>query len=300
MINLTQTGAYTGPSCNSRLREHLFLELQNYFTSLYSINEESVLKPHENDLLTYLWLYGELYVTYINNQVQLWRIIKKHSYGLELKQVHVMLIQRHIPTNNEYAKVVQFKPGINGVYIKWDQVPMNARFKYDDYINDQITAKQIWDNAKVLSQKKIHYKRFNNSEDIITEEINSILDPNTPYILEIDPMATQKADIKNALSVVDLDSGGQQAAFQSLLDTRNFWKDVLGMVVPTDNKKERKNLSETTSENYSSENTENITLRNLNTFAKQWNALTSDNLVFSETNTIITNQNEEDITNDPA
>lgn len=41
------------------------------------------------------------------------------------------------------------------------------------------------------------------------------------------------------------------------------------MVVPTDNKKERKNLTETTSENYSSENTENITLRNLNCFAKQ-------------------------------
>lgn len=300
MINLQKTGAYTGQSCNSRLREHLFLELQNYFTSLYSINDESILKTHENDLLTYLWLYGELYVTYINEQVQLWRVIKKHSYGLALKQVHVMLIQRHIPTNHDYAKVVQFKPGINGVYIKWDQVPLPARVKYDDYINDQITAKQIWDNAKVLSQKKIHFKRFNNSEDIITEEINSILDPNTPYILEIDPMATQKADIKNSLSVVDLDSGGQQAAFQSLLDTRNFWKDVLGMVVPTDNKKERKNLSETTSENYSSENSENITLRNLNCFAKQWNALTGDNLEFSETNTIITQEPQEDSNYDTA
>lgn len=280
--------------CNNLLRMHFFNELERYHTGLFRFtNETSYLNHIQNEFFKYLWRYGELFITYINGRVLLWQVHTKWNKGVEVEDLTASLIRENINKYYQDNKIVKFKNKVNGVYLKWEPTIIPAILKYDDYINAQFNLYTIFNNATITDSKKFIYTTNNNSEEIAEQEIQALLDPTKPYVLNINPFAREIFEVQNNFTELNTGANSAQGAYDNLMNMRNLWKDILGVVVPTDNKKERKNLIESVSENYSSENIETIILRNLNNFAKEWNQLTGDSLSFEETTNLTENQLEE-------
>ncbi|OWY73579.1 hypothetical protein B5M19_03865, partial [Mesomycoplasma hyopneumoniae] len=114
-----------------------------------------------------------------------------------------------------------------------------------------------------------------------------------PFIFNINPFTTKSADAANILVELNKGDSTSQITYQNLTNLRNFFKDVYGYALPKEFKAERKNLTESITENYVSENTEAIILKNLNNFlskaSKKWNL----NLRFTKNQELILNQTEE-------
>lgn len=270
-----------------------FIELQRYFTGLFKLeNGSQEFKDIEIEFFTYLWRYGELFITKFNNQVQLWEVNQKWNNGIHIDKVKARLI---IENNSKYyqdSKFVIFKNNVNGVYVKWEKDIIPALVRYWDYIEKQYELQEMLINSNRLDFKKFIYTTNNEAADITSKEINSFLDPTLPYILNINPLSTGKGEIQNLISEINLGESKSNMIYNNWVNYRNIMKDIYGIVVPNDNKKERKNLLESVNENYNSENSETITLKYLNNFANKFNELFGDNLSFGETNEIISDTTE--------
>lgn len=268
------------PSLITKMR--FFNEIERYFIGLFKIKTKSKLQDFENEFFQYLVRYGELFVTKINNEIQLWQVHQKYNKGIKVHKVKVSLIEENNKYYNQYSKQITLINNKQGIYVKWKPQPTPLIMEAYDFINDQFNAYKLFINALITDNKKFIYTTNNNDTDTANKELESILDVNKPYIININPLSQNKHHIQNKITPLEFGHDQANQAFINLTNIRNFWKDILGMVTPTDNKKERKNLSETHSENYNSENTEIMILRNLNNFAKQWNQLYNENLQFEE------------------
>lgn len=271
-----------------------FNELLNYHVGLFNSNGSNTFKEIENSFFKYLWLYGELFVSKFNGKIQLWEVQQKWNDGIYIDKIQVRLIRENNPSYFQDTKIITLKNNQQGVYVKWEQLVIPAIIKYWEYINTQSDLYTAFKNASITDTKKFIYTINNDSEEIAEEEIKSFLDPSKVFIKNINPFADKKEGIQNLISEFSTGESKSLIAFENLTNLRSFWKDVLGIVVPSDNKKERKNLMESINENYNSENVENTTLKNLNIFAEKWNEIYQDNLSFEENNEILSNTEEKE------
>lgn len=266
------------------VKMRFFDEIERYFTGLFKISKSSStkLKQIENEFFQYLVRYGELFVTNINNKVQLWQVFNKYNNGLHVEAVTARLIHENNPNYNQSTPIVKLINNKQGIYLKWKPKVTPLIIEANQFINDQYNAYRIFANSTITDGKKFTYTTNNNDTETAQQEINSFLNVEQPYIININPLSNNKHVIQNKITPLEFGHDQGQATYNNLTNIRNFWKDVLGIVTPTDNKKERKNLTETFSENYNSENSEILVLRNLNNFADQWNNLYQDDLSFEE------------------
>lgn len=282
-----------GSANNTIDKFSFFIELQRYFTGLFKLESGSKeFKDIEIEFFTYLWRYGELFITKFNNKIQLWEVSQKWNQGIYVEKVKARLIVENNARYYQETKFVIFKNNVNGVYVKWEKDIIPALVRYWKYIERQVELQEMLINSNRLDFKKFIYTTNNEAQEITAKEINSFLDPKSPFIVNINPLSTGKGEIQNLISEINLGESKSNMIYTNWVNYRNIMKDIYGIVVPSDNKKERKNLLESVNENYNSENSETITLKYLNNFAKQFNAIYGDNLSFSETNEIIQDTEE--------
>lgn len=273
----------------------LFNEIVNYNLGLFKLDKKEHYTPIEeqfleleNLFLRYLILNNELFITYLDNKFQFWYIKEKEYNGLELSRLRVQQVSK----SKTQPKIVEFNPS-KGILVIWDINEMDLLVKVKGYLDLQIEFFKAWKTSVYLDNKKFIYNINNNSERISETEINSMLDPSKPFIFNINPFTTKSADAANILVELNKGDSTSQITYQNLTNLRNFFKDVYGYALPKEFKAERKNLTESITENYVSENTEAIILKNLNNFlskaSKKWNL----NLRFTKNQELILNQTEE-------
>lgn len=273
----------------------LFNEIVNYNLGLFKLDKkeqytriEQQFLELENLFLRYLILNNELFITYLDNKFQFWYIKEKEYNGLELTSLRVQQVSK----SKTQPKIVKFNPS-KGIIVIWDINEMDLLVKVKGYLDLQIEFFKAWKTSVYLDNKKFIYNINNNSERISQTEIDSMLDPSKPFIFNINPFTTKSADAANILVELNKGDSTSQITYQNLTNLRNFFKDVYGYALPKEFKAERKNLTESITENYVSENTEAIILKNLNTFlskaSKKWNL----NLKFTKNQELILNQTEE-------
>ncbi|AAG01284.1 P38.4 [Mycoplasma phage P1] len=281
---------------NNTLRLLLFNELENYHISLFNVKSDNDLsnkfKQIENTFYKYLWRYGELFVTFMNSSIQLWQVNEKYNNGIYLDSLNVTLISENLERFNQIGKRLKFKNNVNGVYLKWEENIFPAIIKYLDYINTQIDFLDSWKTAVKLDNKKFIYMINNNSSEITEQEIKSIMDNKSPFIKNINPLSQNQVETMNLFNEISFGASNSNQAYNNLTNLRSLFKDIFSIVRANDNKKERKNLMESSVENYKSENIEGQILKNLNNFGKAVETLTGQKIEFEENNEVILDQSQ--------
>lgn len=279
----------------------LLNEIYNYNLGLFKIEDKEELSDNEekffeieNKFYYYLIKYGEIFITNFNNEFQLWNINEKISDGINLKRVKAQLIQENQQVNYyQNSKIIEFWNLKQGIYVKWEEDILPAFLKYYNYIKYQIDFFKAWKTAAMLDNKKFIYNINNNSEEIAKREIESMLDPEKTFILNISPFTENNFEPMNLFKEVEKGESASKITYDNLINLRTYFKDIFGIALPRNDKKERKNLTESITENYATENIESIILKNLNTFAKQAKKLWNLNISFEKNREIIKNQTEE-------
>lgn len=274
----------------------LFDELLNYHISLFKVTSENpfsnLFKQYETKFYSYLWKYGELFVTFFNNKVQFWNVNQKFGEENDIEKVRCQLIVEYQKEYYSPLKIVEFKNLVNGVYVKWNETIIPALVKYKYYVDTLVDFIEMYKKTSIMDMKKLFYVVNNSSENTIKREIDSILKSTDPFIYNINPWSENSPDVMNQFIEFKGNVATSGLMYQNITNWRNLFKDIFGMAIPNDNKKERKNLSETLTENYTSENIETLILKNLTVFGQQVALITGQELEFEETNKIIQDQTE--------
>lgn len=270
----------------------LYNEIINYNLSLFKAKAPDNFLEIENKLYYYLIKYGEIFITFFDNTFQFWVIKQKFSKGINLEFLEVQLIQENLAKNYYPAtKIVKFRNLKNGIYLKWEENIVPSFLKYYSYIKLQLDFFKVWKTAAFLDNKKFIYNVNNSSQSISKKEIESILDPEKTFILNIAPFSENNFEPGNLFKEINTGMSNSNQAFTNLENLRKLFSDIFGFSVDKNNKKERKNLIESVSENYISENVENIILKNLNVFARQAKKLWNLDIAFEKNIEIIKDNN---------
>lgn len=262
-----------------------FLQVSNYFIGLFeNKNENEEFERVETTFFKWLWTYGELFVTKINNEYQFWCVNKKECDGINVKKVTCQLIyENYTYTTPNNLKMVNFVNGVDGVYVTWNRANIYpAVVLWWDYISQIVMLENIFINNTIWDNKKFIYFKNNNDNDIVNEELKEIMNPNTPFIKSISPITISgKGGLsQNVFQTFDVGSSKAKEAYDNLTNYVNYVFNCMGIQAQQNMKKERKTMSESQMDLYNTINIENITLRSLKMFAKDMKKLYGDELDF--------------------
>lgn len=274
-----------------------FLQVQNYFVGLFSnITDEEKFKKIESDFYRWLWTLGEMFVTFFDGEIQFWQINRKQSDGLIVRKVWCQLITQNLQLYQQnFTKQQIFTNFIQGIYIVWNPVVLPAIVLWWDYLGRLVTLeRQFLNNTKWDSKRWIY--TMNNQDDEITKiEIESFSDENTPFIKNVAPSSLKgKSNFSsNIFTEMEMGESRSDQAYNNLLNYQNYIWNMMGMMSPVNLKKERKTTSEATLDVYNTLNIENITLKQLEIFAKYAKDLGGLNLKFERNTDIMESTNDD-------
>lgn len=268
-----------------------FLQVQNYFIGLYqNTTDEDKFNNIQTEFYRWLWCNGELFITFFNENIQLWSINQKECDGIIVKKVKVQLITENLQLYQQnQTQQVEFTNFIQGIYIVWNPVVIPALVWWWDYLcKIHLLEKQFLNNTKWDSKRWI-YTMNNQDEQITTLEIESFSDVETPFIKNVAPMSLGGKGQFSSNIFTELDMGVSQSdqAYNNLINYQNYVWNMMGMMGPVNLKKERKTTSEATLDVYNTLNIEDITLRELKKFEKWAKKLGGLNLKFERTTDIM-------------
>lgn len=261
-----------------------FLMLQSYFVGLFeNKTDDEIFEEIETDFFKWLWLNGEIFVTFFNGGLQIWNITKKFTDGCHVKKVECNLITKDLEIHHKnYTNYTTFENGVNGIYLQWNNVVMPSIVLWWDYLctiwrlEQQFLKNTIWDSKKFI------YTINNDDVHISKMEQDSLSDPFSPFIKNVSPTSIigKGGIIQNIFTHLDTGSSKSDQAYNNLLNYQNYVFNQMGVMSPINNKKERKTMSESSLDVYNTVNIENITLRQLKRFAKKAKKLWGLNLDF--------------------
>lgn len=263
---------------------NLYNDILDYFIGLYKdFSEHPAFEEIQVDFFKYLRSLGELFVTYIGGEFQLWEIQRKHWIGLKLIAVDCTLI-----SPNPDKNIARFVPDFHGIYTMWGSRPENSWVGWYHIIKNLVILENAFLTNAIQDIKKLEYRNNANNEAIAREEKASMLDPTTPWFETKNPISHRNGDeglkMQNKVIPVSFSSEAvSNRAYENLVNYRNYKFDLKGMAVPYQMKKQEKNVGETNQDIYNTLNIESITLRNLQLFARKANKLWGLNLSFKQT-----------------
>lgn len=248
------------------LRTQLFLEIENYFVGSFSINGDEEFEYINNKFFKYLFQYNELFISRLGGQFQLWRVGDKWNKGIYVDTVQCSLIQENIPQDKQM--LVKMKNGVQGIYVRWDNSNLTMLQSFGRYVDEQIKFIKAWKTAVMMDNKRFIYLVNNDNQEIAKQEIESMLNPETPFVYNINPMATQSIDKLNLFQEIKMGESNSQTMYVNIQNLRNLYKDIFGMVGNNYFKKANLTENETLIDNYNQENFSGIIERNLTNFIR--------------------------------
>lgn len=250
-----------------------FLQVQNYFVGLFeNKTDDEKFEKIESQFFRYLWTFGELFVTFYDDEIQLWSLTKKWSDGIIIKKCECQMITENFQIyQKNYTDKVIFTNGVQGIYVAWNPNVYPAIVWWWDYLARLLQLEKQFLNNTIWDSKKFIYTQNNVDDDITKLETDSLMDRDTPIVKVISPPSMQgKASLtSNIFTQLDFGNSQSDQAFDNLLNYQNYVWNMMGMMAQVNLKKERKTTSETQQDLYNTLNIENITLRQLKLFAKK-------------------------------
>lgn len=277
-----------------------FLQIQNYFAGLYEqTKEDNNFEEIETKFFKWLWTYGEIFVTYFNEQFQLWSIINKKVNGMYIEEVEAQLIfdNYSYATPNNFKKAT-FKNGIHGIYVTYNSAqPLAAIVFWWDYICNLVDLEKRFLNNTIWDSKKFIYYQNNGDDEIKNLETSSFTNSDSPFIVNVSPisLAGKSGQAQNIIQKIDSGTSMSDQAYNNLLNYQNYVWNCMGMMAPNELKKERKTTSEANLDTYNTLNIEQLTLRELKKFSKKAKELWNIDLDFDLTTNLKEMTNNQNI-----
>ena len=231
-----------------------FIQLLNQIISFFKIetDNEEILK-RQNAIFESCYVNGFTVLTFKNNKVQIWSIAGDCKFDIngDLEFVDVIpYIEFGNKQVNNFVEPIRLK-GNECVVIKSGWFGLSLLVITSKLINDNVDLMEIYLTNSKLNIKKLLMIINNEAEQIVNEEIQSILDPKSPIIKSINPISKYKEnnDIRevsgeqNIIQTLDLSNSGGNG-FE---DVKNHWvfeTNLMGFFADEYHKKERVSAGE--------------------------------------------------------
>lgn len=267
----------------------LYLSIQNYWVGIYKCENEQF-REIELNFFKFCWTLGEIFVTYINNEFQLWEIVKRYKQGLKMIAVDARLVSDNSDSDKD-NEIYRFANNIHGIYVKWSLTGLSSWFYYWRIINNIAKLEQAF-LLSCYSDAKKWYKIVNHTnQTVLNKERDIFLNPKEPFITifqrDIASGGENQRDTDLGAGTGYKEIKGESkssALFQNLQNYTQFVFNYSGMAVPMQNRESGKTDNENGADFYNTANLEDIPLRNFKIFTKNAKKLWKIDLFFSKNN----------------
>lgn len=237
---------------NNKRKWYRYLQVLNQMIGLISVRGNEVFENRANQLFECCYANGHVVLTFIDGKLQLWTIageVKPDiNGGYEYVNVIPYVGLGYMGTNSKDMKQVKFS-GDNVVIIKAGAQGFSLWMLWDTILTDNCELMEIYLTNAKLNIKKLQYVVNNESESIVADEIQSILDYTSPVLLTINPITkSSKGDIRemageqNVLEPLELSSGNYY--FDDVVNHWVFETNLMGLYADEYRKKERNTSGE--------------------------------------------------------
>jgi len=276
----------------------LYLSIQNYWVGIYRCENENF-KDIELDFFKFCWTLGEIFVTYINQEFQLWEVIKKYKQGLKTIAVDARLVSDNSDSDNE---IYRFMNNLHGLYVKWNITGLSSWFYYWRIINNISNLEQAFLLSCYSDSKKWYQIVNHTNKAVLDKEREIFLNPKLPFItifqrdITVSDKGVIEADLGAGTGYKEIKGESKSSAlFQNLQNYTQFVFNYSGMSVPMQNRESGKTDNENGADFYNTSNLEDIPLRNFKIFTNQAKKLWNLDLQFRKNNQLpVGNQKTEE------
>lgn len=260
----------------------LYLSVQAYFNGMYESNGDESFKDIELDFLKYNWANGEIFVTRINEDYQIWEVVKKYKLGTRVLSVDARLISEDSNSDNQ---IYSFINNVHGVYTKWSTSGLSSWYFWWRPLQKLAKMLTSFEVSTDFDAKKMFRIFTHTNKLIMAKEKYAMQDPTNPYIdiyqkdeQQTSAEATAKSEEVKVMPTIykeiTADSKSNQI-FENIQNYYSFIQRVNGVATPQEFKASRKNSLESSTDIYDTVNKEDITLRQLKKFSREakklWN-----------------------------
>ena len=237
---------------NTNHREYSrYLQVLNQMMGLFSVESDNEdFLNRQNELFECLYINGSVVLTFLGGRLQIWTIAGSLTSDIngDIKTITVLPFQSLGSVRQLDYKKRTFA-GSQVVYIKFGGVGFTLWFLWYQIIKDNVELMKIYLMNAKMNIKKLQYIVNNDSEEIAEEELNSLLDINSPVVKTINPIVKLKtvgidsaSSEQNILQPLELSTG--EYSIRDVVDHWIFETNLMGLYQDEYHKKERNTQGE--------------------------------------------------------
>lgn len=227
-----------------------YLQVLTQLIGLISVKGDQDFENRQNLMFECCYANGSVILTHFDNRLQIWTRageLKIDANG-DIEYADVIPFVGLGNTGNVEMKPVRIT-GKNLVYVKSAPFGLSLWVLWDRILQDNVELMEIYLTNAKLNVKKMQYIINNDSDNIIKEELKSILDYKSPVIKTINPITKAiTGDIRSASGEQNLmqpiDLGSVNYSFDDVVNHWIFETNLMGLYADEYHKKERNTAGE--------------------------------------------------------
>lgn len=259
----------------------LYISERKYFSNLFSFEGDDTLRYMGSVFMKHLVENGKIAIKKgRKGDPQIFALVdvKRDFTGRIVKGEGIPLTFRMI--NENKAKAIPLTEN-NAIFVQWDSDAYPLMFKLYRFIFKMNRYLTSADTNMITKTKKFKYNMNNNSSIIQRREMESFLDPSTPFVVNITSPTTwaektdteSKGTTNNVVEKMDSNSNSAEAIFDDIKEFEKIWYKRLGRRMNLSAKKQRLISDEIDNENVNFDIFESDTFIQLERFVKEYNKM---------------------------
>lgn len=227
-----------------------YLQVLQQLIGLISVKGNDDFENRQNLIFECCYANGGVVLSFKGGRLQIWTIAGELKFDIngDVEYVDVLPFVGIGYTGYIKQKKLRLK-GDDCVYIKSEPFGLSLWVLWWRIIKDNVQLMNIYLTNAKLNVKKLQWIINNDSEDITEEEIESMLDPETPFIKTLNPITKAitgnvraASGEQNVIQALPLSSGDYN--FEDVVNHWIFETNLMGLFADEYKKKERNTTGE--------------------------------------------------------